>query len=188
MILIINMNHFQFYITVFKPIFASAKICINPNADVELKSPKAKLHLEVQNIAVEMNKLQVSSALTQSSLELFMQTTGYAMHRLMSVWCELTWTEFNTIFSVPVCGRGVGVSRPHGKKFCLQEVQTRRPCKQTCQAVVSNKCCWYRLVIISLLFIYQNDYWHCFAGGCMASTACWRCTLSILIKCGAGLI
>ncbi|XP_026802974.3 intermembrane lipid transfer protein VPS13C isoform X3 [Pangasianodon hypophthalmus] len=49
------------YEYIFKPIFASAKICINPNADVELKSPKAKLHLEVQNIAIEFNKPQYLS-------------------------------------------------------------------------------------------------------------------------------
>ncbi|XP_051507279.1 intermembrane lipid transfer protein VPS13C-like isoform X3 [Myxocyprinus asiaticus] len=49
------------YQYIFKPIFASAKMCINPNAEVELKSPKAKLHLEVQNIAVEMTKPQYLS-------------------------------------------------------------------------------------------------------------------------------
>ncbi|KAK7944308.1 hypothetical protein WMY93_000036 [Mugilogobius chulae] len=43
---------------IFKPIFASAKVCINPNAEVELKTPKAHLQLEVQNIAIEMNKPQ----------------------------------------------------------------------------------------------------------------------------------
>lgn len=45
---------------VFKPIFASAKMCINPNAEFELKSPKANLHLEVQNIAIEITKPQVT--------------------------------------------------------------------------------------------------------------------------------
>lgn len=45
---------------VFKPIFASAKICINPTAEVQLKSPKANLQLEVQNIAIEMTKPQVT--------------------------------------------------------------------------------------------------------------------------------
>lgn len=45
---------------VFKPIFASAKMCINPNAELELKGPKANLHLEVQNIAIEMAKAQVT--------------------------------------------------------------------------------------------------------------------------------
>lgn len=45
---------------VFKPIFASAKMCINPNAELELKGPKANLHLEVQNIAIEMTKAQVT--------------------------------------------------------------------------------------------------------------------------------
>ncbi|XP_053369844.1 intermembrane lipid transfer protein VPS13C isoform X1 [Clarias gariepinus] len=49
------------YQYIFKPIFASAKVCINPNADVELKSPKAKLHLEVQNIAIEFCKPQYLS-------------------------------------------------------------------------------------------------------------------------------
>ncbi|XP_067454112.1 intermembrane lipid transfer protein VPS13C isoform X1 [Thunnus thynnus] len=46
------------YQYIFKPIFASAKMCINPNAELELKSPKANLHLEVQNIAIEMTKPQ----------------------------------------------------------------------------------------------------------------------------------
>lgn len=47
------------FCVVFKPIFASAKMCINPNAELELKAPKANLHLEVQNIAIEMTKPQV---------------------------------------------------------------------------------------------------------------------------------
>ncbi|XP_046898786.1 vacuolar protein sorting-associated protein 13C isoform X4 [Hypomesus transpacificus] len=46
------------YQYIFKPIFASAKMCINPNAEVELKSPKANLYLEVQDIAIEMTKPQ----------------------------------------------------------------------------------------------------------------------------------
>lgn len=46
-------------VVVFKPIFASAKMCINPNAEQELRSPKATFNLEVQNIAVEMTKAQV---------------------------------------------------------------------------------------------------------------------------------
>ncbi|XP_021333517.2 intermembrane lipid transfer protein VPS13C isoform X4 [Danio rerio] len=51
----------QGYQYIFKPIFASARMCINPNAEVELKSPKANLHLEVQNIAIEMTKSQYLS-------------------------------------------------------------------------------------------------------------------------------
>uniref|UniRef100_A0A3P8RIX9 Chorein N-terminal domain-containing protein n=1 Tax=Amphiprion percula TaxID=161767 RepID=A0A3P8RIX9_AMPPE len=43
---------------IFKPIFASAKVCINPNAELELKTPKVDLHLEVQNIAIEMTQPQ----------------------------------------------------------------------------------------------------------------------------------
>ncbi|XP_026067710.1 vacuolar protein sorting-associated protein 13C-like isoform X7 [Carassius auratus] len=51
----------QGYQYIFKPIFASARMCINPSAEVELKSPKANLHLEVQNIAIEMTKPQYLS-------------------------------------------------------------------------------------------------------------------------------
>ncbi|KAG7468238.1 hypothetical protein MATL_G00140800 [Megalops atlanticus] len=50
-----ELNEYQY---IFKPIFASAKMCINPNAEIELKSPKANLYLEVQNIAFEMTKPQ----------------------------------------------------------------------------------------------------------------------------------
>ena len=46
---------------VFKPIFATAKMCINPNAELELKSPKASLHLEIQNISIELIKPQVET-------------------------------------------------------------------------------------------------------------------------------
>ncbi|XP_072517256.1 intermembrane lipid transfer protein VPS13C isoform X4 [Salminus brasiliensis] len=49
------------YQYIFKPIFASAKMCINPNSDIELKSPKVNLQLEVQNIAIEMTKPQYLS-------------------------------------------------------------------------------------------------------------------------------
>ncbi|XP_068186348.1 intermembrane lipid transfer protein VPS13C isoform X2 [Antennarius striatus] len=50
-----ELPHFHY---IFKPIFASAKMTINPNAELELKTPKANLHLEVQNIAIEMTKPQ----------------------------------------------------------------------------------------------------------------------------------
>ncbi|XP_047435908.1 vacuolar protein sorting-associated protein 13C isoform X3 [Mugil cephalus] len=50
-----ELPHYQY---IFKPIFASAKICINPNAEVELQTPKMDLHLEVQNIAIEMTRPQ----------------------------------------------------------------------------------------------------------------------------------
>lgn len=48
-----------FSFVVFMPIFASAKMCINPNAEVDLKTPKANVHLEVQNIAFEITRPQV---------------------------------------------------------------------------------------------------------------------------------
>ncbi|XP_068438571.1 intermembrane lipid transfer protein VPS13C isoform X2 [Clinocottus analis] len=50
-----ELPHYQY---IFKPIFASAKMCINPSAELDLKTPKANLHLEVQDIAIEMTKPQ----------------------------------------------------------------------------------------------------------------------------------
>ncbi|XP_077376530.1 intermembrane lipid transfer protein VPS13C isoform X2 [Festucalex cinctus] len=46
---------------IFKPIFASAKIRINPNAEQELDSPRVQLHLEVQNIDIQISKPQYGS-------------------------------------------------------------------------------------------------------------------------------
>ncbi|XP_049573506.1 intermembrane lipid transfer protein VPS13C isoform X3 [Syngnathus scovelli] len=46
------------YHYIFKPIFASAQMRINPNAEQELDSPKARVHLEVQNIDVQITKAQ----------------------------------------------------------------------------------------------------------------------------------
>ncbi|XP_056226494.1 intermembrane lipid transfer protein VPS13C isoform X5 [Seriola aureovittata] len=53
-----QLPHYQY---IFRPIFASAKMCINPTADLDLKNPKVNLHLEVQNIAIEMTKPQYLS-------------------------------------------------------------------------------------------------------------------------------
>ncbi|XP_077419043.1 intermembrane lipid transfer protein VPS13C isoform X3 [Vanacampus margaritifer] len=49
------------YHYIFKPIFASAKMRINPNAAQELDSPKVQLHLEVQNIDIQITKPQYVS-------------------------------------------------------------------------------------------------------------------------------
>ncbi|XP_041074256.1 vacuolar protein sorting-associated protein 13C-like [Polyodon spathula] len=49
------------YQYIFRPIFASAKLCINPHAEIELKSPKMYLDMEVQSIAIEMTRPQYLS-------------------------------------------------------------------------------------------------------------------------------
>ncbi|XP_078056333.1 intermembrane lipid transfer protein VPS13C isoform X4 [Mustelus asterias] len=46
---------------IFKPISASAKLCINPYAETELNSPKINLDMEVQSIDIEMTKPQYLS-------------------------------------------------------------------------------------------------------------------------------
>uniref|UniRef100_A0A8C9TBJ3 Vacuolar protein sorting 13 homolog C n=1 Tax=Scleropages formosus TaxID=113540 RepID=A0A8C9TBJ3_SCLFO len=56
--IVVIFNNYVIPNAVFRPIFALAKICINPNAETELKSPKANLYLEVKNIGIEMTKPQ----------------------------------------------------------------------------------------------------------------------------------
>ncbi|XP_063782573.1 intermembrane lipid transfer protein VPS13C isoform X2 [Pseudophryne corroboree] len=46
---------------VFKPVSASAKLYINPNAELELNTPKLDWDMEVQHIAIELTKSQYLS-------------------------------------------------------------------------------------------------------------------------------
>ncbi|KAJ8412901.1 hypothetical protein AAFF_G00104830 [Aldrovandia affinis] len=70
------------YQYVFKPIFASAKMCINPNAEIELKSPKANLYLEVQNIAFEMTKPQYLTMIDLlESVDCMVKNSPYRKYR-----------------------------------------------------------------------------------------------------------
>ncbi|MED6232098.1 hypothetical protein ATANTOWER_021188, partial [Ataeniobius toweri] len=91
----------------FKPIFASAKMCINPNAEIDLKSPKAKLQLEVQNIGIEMTKPQYLSMLeVLESIDLMAKNAPYrkfrpdlAVHKNTKFWWRYA---FNSIMEVHI--------------------------------------------------------------------------------------
>ncbi|XP_021263276.1 vacuolar protein sorting-associated protein 13C [Numida meleagris] len=54
-------NQPQDYQYIFRPISASARVFINPNAEVELKTPKLDCNVEVQRIAIELTKPQYLS-------------------------------------------------------------------------------------------------------------------------------
>ncbi|KAM9366322.1 intermembrane lipid transfer protein VPS13C [Symphorus nematophorus] len=74
-----ELPHYQY---IFKPIFASAKMCINPNAELELKTPKANLHLEVQNIGIEMTKPQYLSMVEMlESIDCMVKNAPYRKFR-----------------------------------------------------------------------------------------------------------
>ncbi|KAM9764616.1 LOW QUALITY PROTEIN: intermembrane lipid transfer protein VPS13C [Menidia menidia] len=49
------------YQYIFRPVFASAQMIINPNAELELKAPKASLHLQVEAIGLEVTRAQYLS-------------------------------------------------------------------------------------------------------------------------------
>ncbi|XP_058486199.1 intermembrane lipid transfer protein VPS13C isoform X3 [Solea solea] len=71
--------HYQY---IFRPIFASAKMCINPNAELELKSPKVDLHLEVQDISIEMTRAQYVTMLEQlESVDCMVRNAPYRKFR-----------------------------------------------------------------------------------------------------------
>uniref|UniRef100_H3C3S0 Chorein N-terminal domain-containing protein n=1 Tax=Tetraodon nigroviridis TaxID=99883 RepID=H3C3S0_TETNG len=99
-----DLPHYQY---LFKPIFASAKMCINPNAEQELKSPKATLNLEVQNIAIEMTKAQYLTMVEMlESIDCMVRNTPYRKFRPeVSVHsnCKLWWHyAFNGIMDVHI--------------------------------------------------------------------------------------
>lgn len=49
------------YQYIFKPVSASAKLYINPNAELELQTPKLDWNMEIQHIAIELTKPQYLS-------------------------------------------------------------------------------------------------------------------------------
>ncbi|XP_039984071.1 vacuolar protein sorting-associated protein 13C [Xiphias gladius] len=95
------------YQHIFRPIFASAKMCINPNADLELKTPKANLHLEVQNIALEMTKPQYLTMVEMlESIDCMVKNAPYRkfrpdvpVHRNTKLWWRYS---FNSIMEVHI--------------------------------------------------------------------------------------
>uniref|UniRef100_A0A4W6CPA1 Vacuolar protein sorting 13 homolog C n=1 Tax=Lates calcarifer TaxID=8187 RepID=A0A4W6CPA1_LATCA len=92
---------------IFRPIFASAKMCINPNAELELKTPKAELHLEVQNIAIEMTKPQYLTMVELlESIDCMVKNAPYRKFRPdVPVHCntKLWWRySFNSILEVHI--------------------------------------------------------------------------------------
>uniref|UniRef100_A0A3Q2C9F4 Chorein N-terminal domain-containing protein n=1 Tax=Cyprinodon variegatus TaxID=28743 RepID=A0A3Q2C9F4_CYPVA len=92
---------------VFKPLFASAKMCINPNAEMELKSPKANLQLEVQNIGIELTKPQYLSMVdVLESIDLMAKNAPYRkfrpdvpVHKSSNLWWRYA---FNSIMEVHI--------------------------------------------------------------------------------------
>ncbi|XP_076592336.1 intermembrane lipid transfer protein VPS13C isoform X4 [Chaetodon auriga] len=99
-----ELPHYQY---IFKPIFASAKMCLNPNAELELKTPKANLHLEVQNIAIEMTKAQYLTMVEQlESIDYMVKNAPYrkfrpdvSVHNSAKLWWRYA---FNSILEVHI--------------------------------------------------------------------------------------
>ncbi|XP_047187417.1 vacuolar protein sorting-associated protein 13C isoform X3 [Scophthalmus maximus] len=99
-----QLPHYQY---IFKPIFASAKMCINPNAELELTCPKMDLHLEVHNIAIEMTRPQYLTMVELlESIDCMVKNAPYRkfrpdvpVHRNTKLWWRY---GFNSILEVHI--------------------------------------------------------------------------------------
>ncbi|KAM8876931.1 intermembrane lipid transfer protein VPS13C isoform 3-T3 [Synchiropus picturatus] len=89
----VELPHYNY---VFKPISALAKITINPNAELELQSPRLKLHLEVQNIAIEVTRPQYLTMVELlESVDCMVKNAPYRRFRpdrSVLGHCRLWWT------------------------------------------------------------------------------------------------
>ncbi|XP_053128095.1 intermembrane lipid transfer protein VPS13C isoform X2 [Hemicordylus capensis] len=70
------------YQYIFRPVSASAKLYINPHAEMELKTPKIDWSMEVQSIAVELTKPQYLSMLDLlESIDYMVRNVPYRKYR-----------------------------------------------------------------------------------------------------------
>nr|XP_020640413.1 vacuolar protein sorting-associated protein 13C isoform X1 [Pogona vitticeps] len=67
---------------IFKPVSASAKLYINPHAEIELQTPKIDWSMEVQSIAVELTKPQYLSMIDLlESIDYMVRNAPYRKYR-----------------------------------------------------------------------------------------------------------
>ncbi|XP_056428779.1 intermembrane lipid transfer protein VPS13C isoform X2 [Hyla sarda] len=70
------------YEYIFKPVSASAKLYINPNAELELRTPKLDWNMEVQDIAIELTKPQYLSMIdVLESVDYMVRNLPYRKYR-----------------------------------------------------------------------------------------------------------
>ncbi|XP_075713818.1 intermembrane lipid transfer protein VPS13C isoform X2 [Rhinoderma darwinii] len=70
------------YQYIFKPVSASAKLYINPNAELELRTPKLDWNMEVQHIAIELTKPQYLSMIDLlESVDYMVRNAPYRKYR-----------------------------------------------------------------------------------------------------------
>ncbi|XP_026157018.1 vacuolar protein sorting-associated protein 13C isoform X2 [Mastacembelus armatus] len=128
-----ELPHYQY---IFKPIFASAKMCINPNAELELKTPKANLHLEVQNIGIELTKPQyVTMVELLESIDRMAKNAPYRKFRPdVSVHdnAKLWWRySFNSILEVHI--------RRFSRMWCWSNIKQHRENQKTYKTAYKTK-------------------------------------------------
>ncbi|CAH2273272.1 Hypothetical predicted protein [Pelobates cultripes] len=70
------------YQYIFKPVSASAKLYMNPNAEIELNTPKLDWNMEIQHVAVELTKPQYLSMIDLlESIDYMVRNAPYRKYR-----------------------------------------------------------------------------------------------------------
>uniref|UniRef100_A0A3B3CIT6 Vacuolar protein sorting 13 homolog C n=1 Tax=Oryzias melastigma TaxID=30732 RepID=A0A3B3CIT6_ORYME len=121
--------------------FSAGQICINPNAELELSSPKVNLHLEVQNIALEMTKPQYLNMVELlESIDRMVKNAPYRMFRpeVPVLKNARTWWKYsiNSIMEVHIrrVSRMWAWSSIHGHRRNLKAYKTAYKTKLLAQS------------------------------------------------------
>ncbi|KAM8974085.1 intermembrane lipid transfer protein VPS13C isoform 2-T2 [Pelodytes ibericus] len=117
------------YMYIFQPVSASAKLYMNPNAEIELKTAKLDWNMEVQHVAIELTKPQYLSMIdVLESVDYMVRNAPYRKYRPEVSLHEDTrkWWSYaiNSILEVHVrkqrsmgCWKNIAQHRLHLKTY-----------------------------------------------------------------------
>ncbi|XP_064421924.1 intermembrane lipid transfer protein VPS13C isoform X2 [Latimeria chalumnae] len=124
------------YHYIFRPILASAKLCINTHAEHEHKSPKINLNMEVQSIAIEMTKPQYLSMIDLlESVDYMVRNIPYRkyrpdvpLHKNSRLWWNYA---IESILEVHI--------RRHCRMWSWTNIKKQRECLKSYKNIYKNK-------------------------------------------------
>uniref|UniRef100_A0A8C0VLA5 Vacuolar protein sorting 13 homolog C n=1 Tax=Cyanistes caeruleus TaxID=156563 RepID=A0A8C0VLA5_CYACU len=125
-----------FYLQVFRPVSASARLYINPYAEVELKTPKIDCNVEVQRIVIEFTKPQYLSMIDLlESIDYMVRNAPYRrfrpnvpLHKNAREWWKYAG---NSVLEVHI--------RRHSRMWSWSNIKQHRQHLKTYKNVYKNK-------------------------------------------------
>uniref|UniRef100_A0A8C6IYR7 Chorein N-terminal domain-containing protein n=1 Tax=Melopsittacus undulatus TaxID=13146 RepID=A0A8C6IYR7_MELUD len=127
-----KMNLF-FCLQVFRPISASARLYINPYAEVELKTPKLDCNVEVQRIVIEFTKPQYLSMIDLlESIDYMVRNAPYRRFRPNVLWNCCRWKYAgNSVLEVHI--------RRHTRMWSWSNIKQHRQLLKSYKNIYKNK-------------------------------------------------